>query len=80
MFAFVFEGVLFEFAFRRPAFAPLFALPDTKRHRQQPTYLFLSFFVFLVIVLSHEAEPRSTQSYSKAYGTNTHAEDPHAHH
>ena len=27
MFAFVFEGVLFEFAYAKPAFALLFALP-----------------------------------------------------
>jgi len=27
MFAFVFEGALFEFAYAKPQFAPLFALP-----------------------------------------------------
>lgn len=42
MFEFAFEGVLFEFAFRRPAFAPLFAFADTKRHQQLPTiYIFI---------------------------------------
>lgn len=30
MFAFVFEGVLFEFEYARPAFASLFAFPPNK--------------------------------------------------
>jgi hypothetical protein len=76
MFAFAFEGVLFAFAFRRPAFAPLFALPDTRRHRQLPAYI--SFFRF--IVFPHEAEPRRTHTHSKARRTHTQAEDQHTHH
>lgn len=31
MFAFVFEGTLFEFAYDKPSFAPLFALPPNNR-------------------------------------------------
>ena len=31
MFAFVFEGTLFEFAYDNPSFAPLFALPPNNR-------------------------------------------------
>lgn len=33
MFAFVFEGTLFEFAYTRPAFVPLFALPPKRTPR-----------------------------------------------
>ena len=34
MFVFVFEAVLFVFAYERPAFAPLFALPPNRTPRR----------------------------------------------
>ena len=40
MFAFVFEGVLFEFTYAKPQFAPLFALPPSKRPRGDVTLVF----------------------------------------
>ena len=43
MFAFVFEGVLFEFTYAKPQFAPLFALPPSKRPRGDTTFLFTIF-------------------------------------
>ena len=39
MFAFVFEGALFEFAKAKPAFAPLFALPLNKSPQERPTFI-----------------------------------------
>ena len=38
-FAFVFEGVLFEFAYAKPAFALLFALPLNRTPQEQPTFI-----------------------------------------
>ena len=43
MFAFVFEGVLFEFTYAKPQFAPLYALPPSKRPRGDTTF-YLPFF------------------------------------
>ena len=40
IFAFVFDGVLFVFAYTKPAFAPLFALPLNKTPRHLTTQLF----------------------------------------
>ncbi len=40
MFAFVFEAVLFVFAYERPAFAPLFALPPNRTPEdKQPNFI-----------------------------------------
>ena len=38
-FAFVFEGVLFEFAYAKPAFELLFALPLNRTPQEQPTFI-----------------------------------------
>ena len=43
IFALVFEGALFEFKYAKPQFAPLFALPPTKRPRGDVT-LFVSIY------------------------------------
>lgn len=39
MFAFVFEGTLFVFAYANPAFALLFALPPNRTPQEQPTFI-----------------------------------------
>lgn len=39
MFAFVFEGVLFVFAYANPAFALLFALPPNRTPQEQPAFI-----------------------------------------
>ena len=40
MFAFVFEAVLFVFAYASPAFALLFALPPNRTPEEQTTVIF----------------------------------------
>ena len=42
MFAFVFEAVLFVFAYASPAFALLFALPPKSTPEEQTTFYFLT--------------------------------------
>lgn len=59
MFVFVFEAVLFVFAYERPAFAPLFALPPNKTPEgKQP-----NIFLFKVV-----ARTRSPHSYLSREG------------
>lgn len=40
MFAFVFEGVLFVFAYANPAFVPLFALPLNRTPKDRQPFIF----------------------------------------
>ena len=47
MFVFVFEGVLFEFAYAKPAFALLFALPLNRTPRERPTLILFFYDVSL---------------------------------
>ena len=42
MFVFVFEAVLFVFAYESPAFALLFALPPNRTPKGQTTFIFYS--------------------------------------
>ena len=57
IFAFAFEGALFVFEYRKPQFAPLFALPPKKTPRHCTTLLSLIFcsrlfFIFLFCLVA----------------------------